>query len=301
MKRFLVFLVIFSLVFASSISSAEAQQRKRKSTGFSPNKYAALIVDAQTGNIIHQENADRIRYPASLTKMMTLYLTFEAIKKDRLKMNQMVTVSARADAQPPLGMGLRKGQRISIRDAVLSLIVKSANDSSVVLAEAVAGTETQFALLMTNKARKLGMSRTTFQNASGLHSERQRTTAKDLAKLAIALQRDFPEYYPLFSRTSFTFNGRVYVGHNSITRNYRGADGIKTGYIRASGFNLVSSAARDGRRLVGVVMGGNSAVVRDRRMASLLDNSFSRLRAQQNRTRNAESQAQSEINSKKNS
>lgn len=284
MKKLFTFLVIISVLTCTG--QAEAA---RRASSFNASKYAALVVDAQTGNIIYQENADRVRYPASLTKMMTLYLTFEALKKGRLKMNQTVAVSARAASQPPMRLGVRKGQRITVRDAMMSLIVKSANDTSVVLGEAIGGSETQFALLMTNKARKLGMNRTTFQNASGLHNGRQRTTAKDLAKLAIALQRDFPEYYPLFSRTSFTYKGRVYMGHNNVTKNYRGADGIKTGYIRASGFNLVSSAARDGKRLVGVVMGGNTAISRDRKMVQLLDLGFNKMRVQQNRTRSAAS------------
>ncbi len=270
-------LIILLITFLFGLSYPnEAAAAKKRIQRFRNDRYAALVVDARTGNILHQENSDKLRYPASLTKMMTLYLAFEAVENGQLRMNQVLTVSRRASSQPKMRIGFRPGDKISVRDAILGLIVKSANDASVVLGEAIAGSEMQFALLMTRKARKLGMNRTTFQNSSGLHHPRQRTSARDMAKLAIALQRDFPQYYSLFSRTSFTYKGRVYVGHNRVIKNYRGADGVKTGYIRTSGFNLVTSATRDGQKLVGVVLGGNTAVTRDRRMMALLDSAFSK-------------------------
>lgn len=234
-------------------------------------RYASLVVDADTGTVLHEENADKYRYPASLTKMMTLYLTFEALHQGTLQMDQMLPVSAFAASRPRMNMALRAGQKISVRDAVLSVIVRSANDSAVVLAEKIGGSESAFADIMTERAKTLGMMHTAYRNASGLPNPEQKTTAYDLARLAIALRRDFPEYYSLFSRTSFTYNNRVYQGHNRITSNYPGCDGLKTGFVNASGFNLVSSAKRGDTKVVAVVMGGQTAQSRDRQMVALLD------------------------------
>ncbi len=262
--------VFFYLYLCVALCMGLAPAAFAKGAASNP-RYAALVVNAETGNVLHQENADKYRYPASLTKMMTLYLTFEAIKQGRLHMDDIITVSAFAASQPRMNMGFRKGQKISVREAILSLIVRSANDSAVALAEEVGGSESAFADKMTLRAKQLGMAHTIFRNASGLPNSEQKTTAYDLARLAIALRRDYPEYYPLFSRTSFTYQGRTYQGHNRLTSNYPGCDGLKTGFVNASGFNLVSSVVRGDTKLVAVVMGGETARSRDAQMVKLLD------------------------------
>lgn len=241
-------------------------------------KYEAIVMDARTGEVLHQENADVITYPASLTKMMTLYMTFEALEAGRLTLEQAVPVSAHAQSMSPTKLGLRAGTSIKVETAILGLVTKSANDAAVVLAEAIGSTEPRFAEMMTRKARQLGMRSTVFRNASGLPDDQQVTTARDFAMLSRALLADYPKYYPYFSRRSFVYGGRTVPNHNRLMSRYDGMDGIKTGYIRASGFNLAASAVRDGRRLVAVVMGGKSPVARDNRMAELLDASFAKLR-----------------------
>ncbi|MDP6345498.1 MAG: D-alanyl-D-alanine carboxypeptidase family protein, partial [Alphaproteobacteria bacterium] len=223
-------------------------------------------------------NADSRKYPASLTKIMTLYLAFEALEKGKLRMDQRLKASRRAAGQPASKLGLRKGERIRVDDAILALVTKSANDVATVMAEAISGSEVKFARLMTKRARNLGMSRTTFRNASGLPNRRQLSTARDMARLALAIRRDFPQYYAYFSKTSFNYRGRTYRNHNRLVGRVSGVDGLKTGYIRASGFNLVASANRGDDRLVGVVFGGRSARSRDRRMRTLLNNGFKKLR-----------------------
>ncbi len=240
-------------------------------------KYAALVIDATTGRILHEENADDRRYPASLTKMMTIYMVFDALERGVWSLNRPLPVSRAAAAQPPSKLGLRKGQTIRVKDAILALVTKSANDVAVVLAEGLGGTESNFAKKMTAKARQLGMSRTTFRNASGLPNNAQVTTARDMALLAMALIRDYPQYYTYFSTRSFAFGGRRHSNHNRLLADYQGADGIKTGYIRASGYNLVASARRGGRRVIGVLLGGQTAAHRNRKMASLLDGGFRRV------------------------
>ncbi|NYZ11632.1 D-alanyl-D-alanine carboxypeptidase [Azospirillum sp. RWY-5-1] len=239
-------------------------------------KYAAFVMDARTGEVLHQDNADDIRHPASLTKMMTLYLTFEALDSGKLTLDQRLPVSSFAESMAPTKLGVRVGQTLAVEHAILGLVTKSANDAAVVLAEAIGGTESQFAEMMTRRARQLGMRSTVFRNASGLPNDEQVTTARDFAMLGRALVQDHPKYYPYFSRRSFAYGGRNLPNHNRLMSRYDGMDGIKTGYINASGFNLVGSAVRDGRRLVAVVMGGKSAVARDNRMAALLDDAFSR-------------------------
>lgn len=240
-------------------------------------KYAALVIDATSGRILHEENADDRRYPASLTKMMTIYMVFDALERGAWSLNRPLPVSSAAAAQPPSKLGLRKGQTIRAEDAILALVTKSANDVSVVLAEALGGTESNFAKMMTTKARQLGMSRTTFRNASGLPDNAQITTARDMALLAMALLRDYPQYYTYFSTRSFAFRGIRHGNHNRLLGAYQGVDGIKTGYIRASGYNLVASARRGGRRVIGVLLGGETAAQRNRKMAGLLDVGFRRL------------------------
>jgi D-alanyl-D-alanine carboxypeptidase len=240
-------------------------------------KYASIVVDADTGTVLHARRADTRRYPASLTKIMTLYLTFDALQRGRLKLGDSIRVSAEAARQPASKLGLRNGQRLKVEDAILALVTKSANDAAVALAEHLSGSEARFAENMTKRARLLGMTQTTFRNASGLPNRRQRTTARDMVTLARAMIRDFPQYYGYFSRKSFRFQGVTYRNHNRLLGRYRGTDGIKTGYIRASGFNLVASVRRGGRRLIGVVFGGRSPQRRDSHMRRLIDRGFARL------------------------
>ena len=237
-------------------------------------KYAALVMDANTGEILHARDADTHRYPASLTKMMTLFLVFEALENGRLKPRQRIPVSATAAAQPPSKLGLRPGSSLSVEDAILALVTKSANDIATAVAEELGGTERNFALMMTAEARKLGMSRTTFRNASGLPHQGQLTTARDMATLAQAHLRHFPQYYYYFSVESFDYAGVQHRNHNRMLGSYDGLDGIKTGYIHASGFNLVASAKRNDRRLIGVVFGAKNPNRRGRLMANLLDAGF---------------------------
>lgn len=261
-----------ALLFLLLMVSVSLQSQANEPLG----RKASLVVDANSGDIIFQESANKLRYPASLTKMMTAYMVFDALKKGKLSMGQQLPVSQFASSRPRTNLALKAGNSIVTRDALNAIIVKSANDAAVVLAEAIGGDETSFSAMMNKKARELGMKNTTFVNASGLHDARQVTTAYDMARLAIALKRDFPEYYPLFSNTKFNFQGQTIAGHNRVTQNYKGADGLKTGFIRPSGFNLVTSAERGNARLVGVVLGGDTAQARDKRMMSLLDQAFVR-------------------------
>ncbi len=240
-------------------------------------KYASFVMDSMSGRVLHDINSDTRNYPASLTKVMTLYLLFEAVESGHLTMDTQLTTSAKAVRQPSSKLGLKRGDKISVRRAILALAVKSANDVAVVVAEALGKTERKFALKMTAKARRIGMNRTTFRNASGLPHRGQLSTARDMAILAKAMIRDFPDYYPYFSIKAFTYRGKTYRSHNTLLKTYDGADGLKTGYIRASGYNLVTSAARRGQRVIGVVFGGKSARARDRHMAKLLDKGFRKL------------------------
>lgn len=240
-------------------------------------KYASIVVNANTGKVLHARYPDKILYPASLTKMMTLYMTFEALDRGRLTLSKRLPVSRHAASMEPSKINLRAGQSIRTKDAILSLVTKSANDSAVVLAEALGGSEDRFARLMTARARDLGMSRTTFRNASGLPDRRQRSTARDIAKLSMALHRDYPHYYHYFKTQTFRYNGVTYRSHNRLMRSYEGMDGLKTGYIRASGFNLASSVERGGQRIVAVVFGGRTAKSRNTHMAKLLDKGFREL------------------------
>ncbi|MDE0201954.1 MAG: serine hydrolase [Rhodospirillaceae bacterium] len=240
-------------------------------------RYASIVIDADTGEVLRSRSADVRRYPASLTKMMTLYLLFEAIDDGGFSLDSKLKVSKRAAGQSPSKLGLRAGSTIRAEDAIKSLIVKSANDIAVVVAEALGGTEVEFARMMTRKAKELGMSRTTFRNASGLPNRKQRSTARDMAQLARALMRDFPDRYHYFDDQRFSYKGRVHRTPNKLLGRYRGMDGIKTGYIRASGFNLVASAERDGRRVIAVVFGGKTPRSRNAHMANLLDLGFTRI------------------------
>ena len=239
-------------------------------------RYASIVIDASNGRVLHAENPDRKAYPASLTKIMTLYMVFEALENGALTMNSKLKVSRRAARMPPSKLGLRAGQTIKVKDAMLALMTKSANDVAVTVAEALGGTESNFARLMTRQARALGMSRTTFRNASGLPNGKQLSTARDMSKLARIVLRKFPKYYKYFSTRSFTYRGRAYNNHNKLLKSFLGTDGIKTGYTHASGFNLVASAVRDRRRLIGVVFGGKTGRSRDKHMKTLLTRAFAK-------------------------
>nr|CAM74893.1 D-alanyl-D-alanine carboxypeptidase [Magnetospirillum gryphiswaldense MSR-1] len=241
------------------------------------DRYASIVVDADNGNVLYAVNPDRRSYPASLTKVMTLYLLFDALEQGKLTLNSRMPVSAHATRQSPSKLNLKVGDRIDVEDAVLSLVTKSANDVAVVVAEAIGGSEDDFAEMMTRKARQLGMSSTTYRNASGLPDMGQISTPRDQATLARALVKHHGRYYHYFSTRQFNWQGQPISTHNRLMLRYQGADGIKTGYINASGFNLIASAKRDGKRIVGVVFGGNTAGWRDNNMAQILDKGFARL------------------------
>lgn len=231
---------------------------------------AQFLLDARTGEVLASENPDALNHPASLTKMMTVYMTFDAIRRGKLSWDSPVTFSKYAATRPPTKLRVKPGDTITVREAVLGMIVQSANDAAAAMAEKLGGTEERFAAMMTAKARSLGMPKTVFVNASGLPDDRQITTARDMSTLGIALLRDFPQEYKLFSTKSFAFRGRTINGHNNLMYRYKGMDGIKTGYTNASGFNLVSAVIDGDRRVIGVVMGGRSAASRDRIMEKLI-------------------------------
>lgn len=234
-------------------------------------KSAAIVVDAKTGKVLYSADANGRRYPASLTKMMTLYLTFEALAKGRIGENTPVPYSAHAASEPPTKLGVRAGGSVPVETAILSMVTKSANDSATALGELLGGSEDNFARMMTAKARQLGMNGTVFRNANGLPDPGQFTTAHDMAMLGIALREHYPQYYGYFSQRSFLYGRQRINGHNRLLGRIKGVDGIKTGYTRASGYNLVSSVADGDRRLVAVVMGGASGRSRDNQMASLIN------------------------------
>jgi D-alanyl-D-alanine carboxypeptidase len=237
-------------------------------------RYAAAVIDARTGETLHASNAETRLHPASLTKMMTLYMVFEAIQTGRLSLDDRVPVSAHAASQPPTKVGLRPGQRVTVRDLVRSAAIRSANDSAVTLAEAVGGSESRFAQMMTTRARQIGLRNSTFRNASGLTATGHLSTAEDMALLGRRLFYDFPQYYNLFGRRQIDAFGRDITNTNRLLGSYRGADGIKTGYTRAAGFNLVASAERGEKRVIAAMFGGRSAASRNAEVARLLDLGF---------------------------
>ncbi|NWN83391.1 MAG: SPOR domain-containing protein [Halomonas sp.] len=239
-------------------------------------RYAAIVVDVESGEILHAANAEETRYPASLTKMMTLYMLFEALEGRSLSLHHALPVSSYAASKPASKLYVKAGSTIPVETAIEALIIKSANDVAVVVAESLGGSEEHFARMMTDKARDLGMNDTTFRNANGLPDAGQTTTARDMATLSLRLMQDFPQYYHYFSNTRFNWKGKTITGHNRLLDNYAGADGLKTGFIRASGFNVATSAVRNGRRLVSVVMGGFTAASRDAHMTDLLNRGFVR-------------------------
>ncbi|WP_256752792.1 D-alanyl-D-alanine carboxypeptidase [Mesorhizobium sp. Mes31] len=258
LKTIMIVAMAMTFVVADAASSLAARS-------------AAIVVDAKTGKVLYSADADGRRYPASLTKMMTLYLTFEALAKGKISRNSPVVFSAHAAAEAPTKLGVKAGGSVTVDTAILSIVTKSANDSATALGEMLGGSETNFARMMTAKARQLGMNGTVFRNANGLPDPGQFTTARDMATLGIALREHFPQYYAYFSQRSFLYGRQRINGHNRLLGRIKGVDGIKTGYTRASGFNLVSSVSDGNRRLVAVVMGGTSGGSRDNQMASLIN------------------------------
>src|SRR5919204_339192 len=268
-------LLTFTTAILISSESAEARRYKHRRhhhvarESYSP-QFSSIIVDGNSGTVLTANSPDGIRHPASLTKMMTLYLLFERLDSGKMKLDTEMPVSEHASDQDPTKLGLRPGQTIRVEDAIKGLITRSANDAAVVIAEAIGGDEESFARMMTRKAHALGMSRTIYRNASGLPDDEQVTTARDQATLGRAIQDRFPRYYRYFSTVTFNYHGQSIRNHNHLLGEVEGVDGIKTGYTHASGFNLVTSMRRGNRHLVGVVMGGRSSGSRDATMRNLL-------------------------------
>lgn len=267
--RFICFFLIFSLVLTSEAPLSFAK----------PNlKYASIVIDANSGMVLSQENADRTLFPASLTKIMTMVLVFDALNAKKITPKTRLVASSHSASMPPSKVGLKPGQTISVHDALRILATKSANDIAVVVAENLGGSEIRFARLMNLKARSIGLTNTQFVNASGLHDYRQYSSARDMAKLAKYVIDTYPQYYSIFGLSNYYYGGKSYHNHNRLMRQYKGMDGIKTGYVAASGFNLVSSAKRGNTRLIGVVFGGRTANSRNSHMADLLDRGFKRVK-----------------------
>lgn len=262
----------------------------------SAEKYASIVVDIETGEVLHARHADALRYPASLTKAMTLYMLFDALKSGEVQATELFPVSRFAAAQAPSSLRLKAGDTISVRDAILALITKSANDVSVVVAERLGGSERAFAALMTAKAREMGMTQTTFRNASGLPNARQLSTARDMAILAERLLEDHAEYYGYFATTDFSWGDANYENHNRLIGNVLGVDGIKTGYTRASGFNLMASAKRNGRRIVTIMFGGSTSRSRDEHVAELIEAAYASLAQDQPVPKDPEAPVQTAFN-----
>jgi D-alanyl-D-alanine carboxypeptidase len=270
---------IFTLTAAVALCAlagdpAEARYRRyhrHYAAAATPSNYAAIVVDANSGKELHSANADSLRHPASLTKIMTLYLLFEQLEAGKLKLDTPMKVSEHASDQSPTRIGLDEGEMLKVEDAIKALVTRSANDAAVVIAETIAGDEETFARMMTRKARALGMTRTVYINASGLPADEQLTTARDQAILGRAIQDRFPQYYRYFSTRSFSYQGQFMGNHNRLLGYVNGVDGIKTGYTRASGFNLVTSVHRGNRFLVAVVLGGASSGLRDAKMRQLVE------------------------------
>ncbi len=240
---------------------------------------SSIVVDAASGKVISSSNADERRYPASLTKLMTLYITFDALDKGKLHFSDKLKVSRFAANREPSKIGVKAGTTISVETAVKALIVKSANDCATVLAEALGGTEEKFAVIMTKTAHDLGMKHTTFKNASGLPHKDQKTTARDMAVLGSAVYHHFPEYYKLFSTSKFQYNGVTYYNHNHLLKKFQGTDGMKTGYTAAAGYNIVTSAERNGKRVIAVTMGHRTIKERDLKVAQMMSNGLNKIKA----------------------
>ncbi|MAP93747.1 MAG: penicillin-binding protein [Ponticaulis sp.] len=238
------------------------------------DKYASIVVDVKTSQVLHDRYADAPRYPASITKVMTLYMVFDALDAGQLTLDEELPVSYEAAKAPPSKLGLAPGSTIKVEDAILALVTKSANDVAVVIAERLGGSESRFGALMTVKARALGMENTRFYNASGLPDTRQVTTARDLSTLAVRMMDDHSGYYDYFSTRSFRYGSATYSNHNKLLGSVPGVDGIKTGYTRASGFNLMATAERDGNRIITIVLGGQTGRSRDAHVKDLLEAAF---------------------------
>ncbi len=274
----------FLIAFGSLVAAAPAvaPTPALAQAPFSDAKYAAIVIDAKTGEVLYAKRADSQRYPASITKIMTLYLAFEALQTGKLKLTDTILVSPHAAAQAPSKLGVPAGRRITVEDAIRAICVKSANDMAVAMAERLGGTESRFAAMMTLKAHELGMTNSRFVNASGLPDSRQLSSARDIAILSRAVMRDFPQFYPYFSTRIWAFEGQNLKNHNGLLFKMPGVDGIKTGYTNASGFNLAASAVRDNKRLIAVVMGGPSTRARDAHVEELLDTGFDVMRRRAN-------------------
>ena len=261
--------VIASVVLGTTCGAQAATRKRPQVGGYSPPT-AAIVVDAKTGKVLYAENPDAPRHPASVTKVMTLYLLFEQLDRGKMTLSTELKVSAHAQRQAPSKLGVSAGETITVEDAIKALVTRSANDVAAVIAENIGGSEDNFAQLMTRKARAIGMSHTVYKNASGLPDPGQITTARDLATLGRAVQSRFPKYYPYFATRSFNYEGEVIGNHNHLLGRIEGVDGIKTGFTRTSGFNLLTSAKLDGHHIVGVVMGGRTGPSRDNTMARLV-------------------------------
>lgn len=275
----ILFALCLALCFASD---ADARGKTRKSS--SNPRYAAVIMDAQTGKILHQAYAHKPLAPASLTKMMTLFMAFEAIENGKLHMNKYLTVSQNAINQPPSKLGLKHNTKITVREAIYILITRSANDVAYAMGETISGSHDAFARAMTKRAHELGMKNSYFYNASGLPHAKQKSTAYDMAVLGRALMQHFPQHYHFFKTIRYNYRGRVIETHNNLMRRFDGMDGMKTGYTHASGFNLVSSAVRNNRRVIVSVFGGRTAVSRDNHVADLMNRGFAALDRDQSTT-----------------
>lgn len=260
------------LVLSAALGAPEAHAQ---------NRGAAFVADMDTGQVLHARQADAARYPASLTKMMTLYMLFEALERGDVSLGDTMTASAEAASRPASDLGLAAGDTLSVEQAVRALVIRSANDVAVVVAEHLSGTESAFAEAMTTRARALGLTATTFRNASGLHDPAQVTTARDMARLAHALHRDFPQHFHYFAEERFSYGTRTWRNHNSLVGRVEGVDGLKTGYISASGFNVVTTAQRADHRLVTVVMGGRTAAVRDAHAEELIEAAYTAIEARE--------------------
>jgi len=277
-------LAVAAVAWDGAEARAPRHQARHHRVVHGPNyhpPYAAIVVDDNSGQVLHEQSAEEPRHPASLTKIMTLYLLFEQVEAGKLKLDTPLPISKQAALQHPTKLGLRAEQTIKVEDALLGLVTRSANDAAVVIAEAIGGSEAEFAKLMTQKAASLCMTGTTYVNASGLPAEEQITTARDQAILGRAIQRRFPGYYRYFSTLSFRYRGADIHNHNRLLGDVKGVDGIKTGYTDASGYNLVSSVRRDDRHIVAVVLGGTSNAMRDTRMRQLIEEHMVRAAAQQ--------------------
>jgi D-alanyl-D-alanine carboxypeptidase len=262
--------VLLTALMLASCQTSEVLDARKAVGHAQPERYASVVIDMSSGKELYGYSQNSVRYPASLTKMMTLYLVFEALQSGQIDKTTLIAISANAAGQAPSKIGLKTGETIDVDTAIRAITVKSANDIAVAFAEYLAGSEEAFAARMTAKARALGMSRTTFRNASGLHDPAQVTTAEDMAKLGVALRRKFPQHFAYFSLKQFNVAGRTINGHNKVLDTVAGANGIKTGYTKASGFNLVTSVERDGKQMIAVILGEDSARARDARMTALV-------------------------------